>query len=504
MSDLAGIELELSRLDHYKLDPRARLRISAIQTGAFLSASEQSKFDTTKSFLCQECGVPDDRVHWQHCPRYATIREQQKFDPSVFACLPDCTRYHLLVPMLPESLKLMAYLEAMPDRTLDFESFEVAPGRIQHLFTDGACCKQGLSTSLAAWSVQNASTGKLIAAAPLHGGKQTAHRAELKALHSAVAWGNWVNAPICLWSDSANNVDMLEKLLQGDLIHLPEQELDIWTSIAAELEHRRHLATYIRWIPSHLCQTSLEDDFEAWISHWNDRADTAAVLTNLHRDPLCLQLAKEKARQYERIGALLRQLRAFYLAVADATEPRKSPHHTTEAPVVRTVDADTLTEHLPIGWKAMLTGLQQPYPPEFASNLIERFIEWESLEICPFWVSDIELVFILSSIGFSFPLDTPAGRRMTPFFEMFAKPPITQLLRPISVTVDLVLRGFGLHEWRRVDFRSDELGILKKGGATFLGVPEGLATRAREAVIQFTRRRPFRTVQDFSRPLPAF
>ena len=93
---------------------------------------------------------------------------------------------------------------------------------------------------------------------------------------------------------------------------------------------------------------------------------------------------------------------------------------------------------------------------------------------------------------------------MTPFFELFAKPPITQLLKPVCVTLDLVLRGLGLLDWRRVDFVSADLGILKKGGATFLGVPDGLATRAREAVRQFTRRRPFRTVQDFSRPLPAF
>lgn len=55
MSELVGIELELSRLDHHKLEPRSSLRVSAIQTGAFLSASEQSKFDTTKSLLRQEC-----------------------------------------------------------------------------------------------------------------------------------------------------------------------------------------------------------------------------------------------------------------------------------------------------------------------------------------------------------------------------------------------------------------------------------------------------------------
>ena len=503
MSQLNGLELELTRLDHFKLEPRARLRVSAIQTGAFISASEQSKFDPTKSFLCQVCQVSDDRVHWHCCPKFASLREELKFTPEVFADLPDCTKYHLLVPKLPESLRLMTYLENMPDRTLDYDTFEIGAGGMQHLFTDGACRRIGTHTFLAAWSVQNATSRMLVAAAPLHGGKQTAHRAELQALCSAVAWGNQVNMPICLWSDSANNVDTLDRLIQGELLRLPEKELDLWTFIEAALDRRRHLATQARWIPSHLCPSELEDEYEVWISHWNDRADYAAVHTNMNRDPLCLQLAKDKASQYDFFGARLKQLRDFYLAVADTNDTGPSGHRTSDAPVVRTVDEELLTEHLPIGWMAMITGMQLPYTSAFARSLVEQFIEWESQDWCPFWVSDVEMIFVLAGLGFAFPIDTPAGRRLTPFFDLFAKPPITQLLKPLGSTLDVVLGGLGLQGWRRSDFSVLEIGIHKKGGATFVGLPEELATSARKAVRQFTRRRPFRNVQDFSRPLPA-
>ena len=147
--------------------------------------------------------------------------------------------------------------------------------------------------------------------------------------------------------------------------------------------------------------------------------------------------------------------------------------------------------------------MQLPYPSAFARSLVELFIEWESQEWCPFWVSDVEMVFILAGLGLAFPIDTLAGRRLTPFFDLFAKPPITQLLKPLCSTLAVVLEGLGLSDWRRSDFVFFEIGIHKKGGATFLGIPDALATSAREAVRQFTRRRPFRNVQDFSRPLPA-
>lgn len=110
-------------------------------------------------------------------------------------------------------------------------------------------------------------------------------------------------------------------------------------------------------------------------------------------------------------------------------------------------------------------------------------------ESFPYWVPDVELVFILARPGFAFPTETPAGtgRRMTPFFELFARPPVTQLLRHLCVTLDCVLGGLGLSDWRRSDFSSVEIGIYKKGGATLLGVPEILATKPRAEVAHFAR-----------------
>ena len=505
MSQLNGIELALSRLDHHQLDHRSRLRVSAIQIGAFLSPSEHSKFDCDKSFLCTTCLQPDDRVHWHSCPKYEHIRTELGFDPTQFVALPDCTQFHLLVPQLAESQRLLAYLESLPDHTFDFENDTADVGSMQHLFTDGSCHRFGLSVSLAAWSVVNASSHELIVAAPLHGGKQTAHRAELQALHAAIAWGNKVDAPICLWSDSHNNVASLDLLIKGEVLQLPERELDLWTEIALALEQRQHLATHTRWIPAHLCSTSLVDEFETWISHWNDRADHFAGQANRHRDPLCLSLVRAKVARYEYYDGVLRQLRAFYLAVADLNEPSLARASSIEAPeAVRTVDVDAFTDLLPIGWKAMLHGLPQAFPVTFSCSLVELFLDWETQEPLPYWVSDVELVFVLASLGFSFPLGAPDGWKLTPFFDLFAKPPITQLLRPLSTTLDLVCGGLGLAVLRRSDFVCPELGIIKKGGATLLGVPATLANKARTAVAKFTKRRQFRSAQDFSRPLPAF
>lgn len=70
----------------------------------------------------------------------------------------------------------------------------------------------------------------------------------------------------------------------------------------------------------------------------------------------------EKAKKYEHYSELLTKLRDFYLAIADASEPRKAGTTSTDPQVVRTVDAEVLTDHLPIGWISVLHG---PYPTDF-------------------------------------------------------------------------------------------------------------------------------------------
>lgn len=77
-----------------------------------------------------------------------------------------------------------------------FETMDADPSSMRHLFTDGACRRIGPHVALAAWSVQNATNRRSIAAEPLNGGKQTAHRAGLQAIHSAISWENGADVPI--------------------------------------------------------------------------------------------------------------------------------------------------------------------------------------------------------------------------------------------------------------------------------------------------------------------
>ena len=59
-----------------KLDPLARAQIAALHEGAFMTAKQQSKFDTFQSGNCLHCGQPDDLDHRiLHCPALAQARE---------------------------------------------------------------------------------------------------------------------------------------------------------------------------------------------------------------------------------------------------------------------------------------------------------------------------------------------------------------------------------------------------------------------------------------------
>lgn len=74
---------------------------------------------------------------------------------------------------------------------------------------------------------------------------------------------------------------------------------------------------------------------------------------------------------------------------------------------------------LPVGWSSTLDGMHLAYPVAFARSLVEQFLDWEVQESQPYWISDVELVFVLAGVGFALPIDTSAGRRLTPLFLTF-------------------------------------------------------------------------------------
>ena len=88
---------------------------------------------------------------------------------------------------------------------------------ISNIFTDGACTRPvAPELAVAAWGVVNASSGLIVATGHLPGVYQSAPRAELFGLLSAVSWVRVSSANGVIWCDSLGSAEGLHLLLQGD------------------------------------------------------------------------------------------------------------------------------------------------------------------------------------------------------------------------------------------------------------------------------------------------
>ena len=318
MTDLRGIDMKLVASARASLSALETSLVSALQSGAFTGAAQHGKYDLTKDGNCQLCRVPDTPTHWLACPRYANVRTRidgwQDHAPIDTVALTE----HLLPSRSPFAAAWKQAILCLPDATHTFWSHP-APGH-NHVFTDGSADQSGMGYDLAAWSCINATTGQVIAAAPLHGLSQTNDRAELMAVLSALQWQHKHQVHMDLWIDALHVVQGLNFVLQhGVAGHWKNS--DIWTDIVELLASLYGLQTRPHWIPSHLDANELSCPFEDWIKKWNDHADILAGRVNHDRPAALLKLQSDAQSYHRQVAARLKQLRAFYFLVADDPKP---------------------------------------------------------------------------------------------------------------------------------------------------------------------------------------
>ena len=229
MRDLAGLDGELTLLDHGKLLRIESARVSALHSGAFVSNSQKGKFDVSKTPFCSECNMVDDRCHWLSCPKMEAHRQHFPWNwATIQSSLPDCTIFHLLVPQIPDLDLVTSMLADLPLNWTDFQTSQCISG-IQHLFTDGTCTREPCSrANYAAWGVLHAGTGQVLSTGHLSGARQAIDRAELTALVSATAWTAWQDQDSIVWSDSQSTVKIAQTILNTLTLQAVTTNLDLW------------------------------------------------------------------------------------------------------------------------------------------------------------------------------------------------------------------------------------------------------------------------------------
>ena len=424
MRDLCAIDLDLLRTDCSNLVPLDLARQSALQSGAFVFASSHSKFDSSKTGQCELCGVLDDACHRMcHCPRYALERDPFQWVCDRWDTLPVCLTHHLLVPANPFGPGFRSMLHALVDSTNQHQSLDVSVGT-QHIFTDGSCFSSGSSgLALAGWGLVHAGTGLVLSCGPVPGLQQTAPRAELHAMLSAVLWAVRVRQRNTIWSDALHVVDKMQLMAQGHLELDSLENNDLWGRIQAAWAQLDDCPVQVLHTPSHLDISACERSLEEWLAVWNGRADAVAVFANNNRPANFLVQHANAVRYHEDMQAVLRALRRLYCAVAESTADGARRREVQVEECERSIDTDvlipetepplpSLLEALPIGWQALASALKTRVPWSFTHAIMQFLLAQGELFTESFSVSWMEITVVLLEVAsIKFPAVCPTTGR---------------------------------------------------------------------------------------------
>ena len=507
MADLIGLDAALAPVCEMRLDALQASLVGALQSGAFLGDAIHSKYDKTKSALCNRCQVPDTVLHWLECPRFAAIRQGIENWQDGHHLDTTAMKAHLLPSRSPFWKPWKNALLTLDDQTSNFLSF---PGEgVQHIFTDGTATQGKHPYNIAAWGVLNASTGQLINLGHVTGLCQTNDRAELAAVVDAVRWQCHYSISMHLWVDSKTVVDGILFLLQHGVAGA-WSDLDLWECLADLLQQLGSNDLTVHWIPSHLDLTRLEDAFEDWVQLWNDRIDAAVGDFNFRRSLEFLQLREAAIQHHTSCAARLQQLREFYFGVA-AMPPseRNDPPESPEVSLFGFVDEahSTLVDlymEPPEYWVADSPDRPFNLPAQFIVDVYNHLLcstspDFGVYPLCceelTIWLartSDIHFPFIHPRTG-AMDAQTIGTRYERPTFVYLFKH-VRSVLRWL---VDHIEEGDSV--WFD-DYSKVDLGVHRPVEGIFIRLPEQLVQKCQSPLCEFTRTRPLRKVCDMARP----
>eukprot|EP00438_Fugacium_kawagutii_P007293 Skav235687 [mRNA] locus=scaffold280:104397:105899:+ [translate_table: standard] len=358
MMDLNSLDGDLTFFERSTMTPALLGRVMALQTGAFIPASQKSKFDNQKSKWCALCHVEDDQRRWFHCPRFVSMHARFPGLQGWIDDMPNSVVYRLLPPQNPHVVHLKKYFLELQDCTGSFCS--VPSQGMQHLFSDGSCFQRPVAfASQAAWSVVNATAGQLTGHGALSGIVQTSARAGLTAVVAALRWILRYEATATLWCDSLFVVKGVKNMQVGSWTFVASrvENHDLWIQILSLLEQVPDNCFQMDWIPSHLAFELCEAGFEEWISCWNNVADACDVSTNEHRSAF-FQNCRDQALEHHSLWCQrMAIIRDFYVAVAEQTSDDIVIDLTSSMPsdaLAAQVDGLCLSDALPVNWRQQL------------------------------------------------------------------------------------------------------------------------------------------------------
>ena len=507
MSSLTSLDPDLVLWNTHRLNALDRSRLSALQSGSFMSSDFQSKFDATKSPVCELCGVPNGQDHWLVCPRYEAFRDDA--DLCVGRPVPGTAwSTHLLPLRNPHSSALKCYFNSI-GFCFDFLSFP--SNGCQHLFTDGSYIGYGgLYHGIAAWSVFNHTTGAPVIAQHLTGLPQGIDRAELSALLGAMRWALCTTAQIHVWSDSQYVVNGFHFLLAHGLVPVHWDNQDLWGPILHLLQGLEHTPG-CTWIPSHLDASLCDDCFSDWVQQGNDQADKLAVELNLQRSRAFWDLLRSSMGWCETGQLQFQWLQKFYFGIANAETDLDPIAPSSMPPEVLPDPLERLNSLLPVDWMHFVQNFNfgpKAFPTQFYVDILQALMGFEGdVVFCQFRV----VTFLELALAFALvqPIPFPCWQAQTgcwtvkPLSSHFVRPTVAVLISQVRVAIHGLADRFDFKDRCVSSIMKPQLGLHKPLGGIKIFVGSNWP-RVEAAILAFSHTRPIRRACDLARPLPLF
>ena len=508
MDDLLQLEIPITLHGMNKLSPLLRARVAALHSGAFISASQKSKFDPSQTDTCDVCNTRDDRKHWLTCPKFAPLRENFPEDDSWIRETPNCTLFHLLVPWDPDLHVLEKHFPSISTEPHQFDSYETVEG-IQHVFSDGSCHGGACPYSArAAWALVHSGTSHTIVAAHLAGPRQCIDRAETEAIIAAAAWSLLVKKTTWVWSDSKSCVHTAKRVIEQRSLIDVRTNGDLWYSFLQLILQMRDGQFDVLWTPAHLDGQQTTDAFEDWLHRWNNWVDWQANLMNMQRPFSFWQDLTSVQKKSESWHQKLKLLRTFYLRIAEGTGLNKKKTSKTLQPVYVLEDDHDCTESipdcLPLNWKHNLPSSTKKLPSWFYEEILNWLIQNDAVDGPLQLISEVELAIALAAdSSFHFPAWDSQRNTWSPksYSMHFERPTLSTLIRLIFVALDVLAGHFDFVGHLAKGVRRETLGIFRPGRGLYIRWPLTLRHQVVDRLGRLVSRRSIRVAADLARPL---
>eukprot|EP00434_Breviolum_minutum_P018852 symbB.v1.2.016628.t2/scaffold1241.1/size129723/3 len=198
---------------------------------------------------------------------------------------------------------------------------------------------------IAAWSVilspnpyvdSVAWSTKILAAGPLTGIVQSAHRAELFALVAAVELTQQFGGVIRIWTDCLSVVNGFQKYIVGKRpVPANHKHADLWRRLVTAVNCFPAGRVMVGKVPAHEDVASAETELERWAMIGNHAADRAAASANFSRGDDFWNLWRDHVRALVNFEETSQLIRDHMVAVSEQWQASAQPEVVRGTPVHR-------------------------------------------------------------------------------------------------------------------------------------------------------------------------